>query len=137
TVHRVKGLEWPHVVVHDASQGLFPHRLSTDVEEERRVFHVAITRGQTSVTVVADAEAPSMFIAELDAVAAPRPARAEAGAGGDGAAGGEVISLDAVRRERSGAARAGGPGEVAAAVGLQLEWGGYEGTVTEVAGDSV
>jgi len=26
---------------------------------------------------------------------------------------------------------------VAAAVGLQLEWGGYEGTVTEVAGDSV
>ncbi len=91
TVHRVKGLEWPHVIVHDASQGLFPHRLSTDVEEERRVFHVAITRGQTSVTVVAEDEAPSMFIAELDAVAAgPEPVAARKAA--------EVISLDAARR---------------------------------------
>lgn len=123
TVHRVKGLEWPHVIVHDASQGLFPHRLSTDVEEERRVFHVALTRGQSSVTVVAEDEAPSMFLAELDAVAAPRPVvpvRAE------------VISLDAARRSRGT-----GPAEVPAAVGLELEWGGYEGTVTEVAGDSV
>jgi hypothetical protein len=125
TVHRVKGLEWPHVVVHDASQGLFPHRLSTDVEEERRVFHVAITRGQTSVTVVAEAEAPSMFIAELDAVAAPRPAVATEA---------EVISLDAARRARSSGS---GPAEVPATVGLELEWGGYEGTVTEVATDSV
>ncbi len=124
TVHRVKGLEWPHVIVHDASQGLFPHRLSTDVEEERRVFHVAITRGQTSVAVVADVEAPSMFIAELDAVAAPRPAP-EPGA--------DVISLDAARRDR----RDRGPAEVAAAVGLELEWGGYEGAISEVSGDSV
>ena len=124
TVHRVKGLEWPHVIVHDASQGLFPHRLSTDVEEERRVFHVAITRGQTSVIVVAEDEAPSMFIAELDAVAAPRPVRP---------AGAEVISLDAARRSRATT----GPAEVSAAVGLELEWGGYEGTVTEVSGDSV
>ncbi len=123
TVHRVKGLEWPHVIVHDASQGLFPHRLSTDVEEERRVFHVAITRGQTSVTVVAEDQAPSMFIAELEAVAAPRPV-APAGA--------EVISLDAARRSRTT-----GPTEVPAAVGLDLEWGGYEGTITVVSGDSV
>ncbi|MGZ4784935.1 MAG: ATP-dependent DNA helicase UvrD2, partial [Acidimicrobiales bacterium] len=123
TVHRVKGLEWPHVIVHDASQGLFPHRLSTDVEEERRVFHVAITRGQTSVAVVAEAEAPSMFIAELDTVAPPRPATPPAA---------EVISLDAARRARST-----GPAEVAAAVGLELEWGGYAGTVTEVSTDSV
>ncbi|HYF45112.1 MAG TPA: ATP-dependent helicase, partial [Acidimicrobiales bacterium] len=36
TVHRVKGLEWPHVVVHEASARLFPHRLADDVEEERR-----------------------------------------------------------------------------------------------------
>ena len=48
TVHKVKGLEWPHVIVHDATSGLFPHRLSTDVEEERRVFHVAITRAMRS-----------------------------------------------------------------------------------------
>ena len=56
TVHRVKGLEWPHVVVHDASDALFPHRLTVGrggLEEERRVFHVAITRCRSTCTVVA------------------------------------------------------------------------------------
>ena len=43
TVHRVKGKEWPVVIVHHADADQFPHRLATDVEEERRVFHVAIT----------------------------------------------------------------------------------------------
>ena len=65
TVHRVKGQEWPHVVVYDASDGLFPHSLATDVEEERRLFHVAITRCSATVTVVADARRPSPFIEEL------------------------------------------------------------------------
>ena len=65
TVHRVKGQEWPHVVVYDASDGLFPHSLATDVEEERRLFHVAITRCSATVTVVADARRPSPFIDEL------------------------------------------------------------------------
>ncbi|MBI2704011.1 MAG: ATP-dependent DNA helicase UvrD2 [Actinobacteria bacterium] len=65
TVHRVKGLEWPHVIVHDVSEKIFPHRLSLDLEEERRVFHVAITRGQQSVTVMADEQQPSTFLAEL------------------------------------------------------------------------
>ena len=64
TVHAVKGREWPHVVVHEAAAGLFPHRLADDVEEERRVFHVGITRGSARVTVVAGAD-PSPFVAEL------------------------------------------------------------------------
>ncbi len=67
TVHRVKGREWPYVIVHDASYGLLPHRLATDVEEERRVFHVALTRSSQRTVVVADAAAPSPFLAELDA----------------------------------------------------------------------
>ncbi|HEV8063171.1 MAG TPA: ATP-dependent helicase, partial [Acidimicrobiales bacterium] len=41
TVHRVKGQEWPEVFVLGASDGLFPHRLASDEEEERRIFHVA------------------------------------------------------------------------------------------------
>jgi DNA helicase-2/ATP-dependent DNA helicase PcrA len=68
TVHRVKGLEWPHVVVHDASDALFPHRLTVGraaLEEERRVFHVAITRCRATCTVVAPTAAPSPFLAEL------------------------------------------------------------------------
>ncbi len=64
TVHRVKGQEWPHVVVHLADREQYPHRLSDDVEEERRLFHVAITRASTSVTVVSGHE-PSPFVAEL------------------------------------------------------------------------
>jgi len=39
-----------------ADAGIFPHRLAEDVEEERRVFHVAITRGIEAVTVLAAAD---------------------------------------------------------------------------------
>ena len=71
TVHRVKGREWPRVVVVGADDGAFPHRLASDIEEERRVFHVAITRGRTSVVVIADTTSPSQFCDELTG-AAPR-----------------------------------------------------------------
>src|SRR5690606_37764868 len=65
TVHRVKGMEWDHVVVFAANHGLMPHRLSEDHEEERRVFHVAVTRCRETVTVVADRAATSPFVDEL------------------------------------------------------------------------
>jgi DNA helicase-2/ATP-dependent DNA helicase PcrA len=61
TVHRVKGLEWAFVVVHHADAEQFPHRLATDVEEERRLFHVAITRAGRDVLVVPSRE-PTPFI---------------------------------------------------------------------------
>jgi DNA helicase-2/ATP-dependent DNA helicase PcrA len=64
TVHRVKGLEWPAVVVHHADGDQFPHRLADDGEEERRLFHVALTRAIEHVTVVIG-EHPSPFVAEL------------------------------------------------------------------------
>ncbi len=64
TVHRVKGQEWPHVVVHLADVDQYPHRLADDPEEERRLFHVAITRASVQATVVSGA-APSPFVAEL------------------------------------------------------------------------
>ena len=46
TVHRVKGQEWDRVAVFGVTAGLIPHRLALDVEEERRVLHVAITRAR-------------------------------------------------------------------------------------------
>jgi len=76
TVHRVKGREWPYVVVFGASADLFPHRLADDVEEERRVFHVAITRAATSVVVLGDVAAPSPFLAELAGTATAAHVRA-------------------------------------------------------------
>ena len=76
TVHRVKGMEWPTVVVFAANQGLFPHRLADDDEEERRVFHVAITRCQRAVHVVCDQSRASPFVDELDpAIASAAPGR--------------------------------------------------------------
>jgi DNA helicase II / ATP-dependent DNA helicase PcrA len=79
TVHRVKGREWPHVVVHHAGAEQMPHRLAVDVEEERRVFHVAITRCSVTCTVVAPAASPSPFLAELRGEAPDmRPIRSRA-----------------------------------------------------------
>ncbi|MDA8298030.1 MAG: ATP-dependent DNA helicase UvrD2 [Actinomycetota bacterium] len=74
TIHRVKGREWPHVIVHEATAGLLPHRLAEDVEEERRVFHVAITRASCSLVVVAG-DPPSPFIADLARAFDPASAR--------------------------------------------------------------
>lgn len=64
TVHRVKGQEWPHVVAHLADVDQYPHRLADDVEEERRLLHVAITRCREFVTVVSG-RTPSPFVAEF------------------------------------------------------------------------
>lgn len=48
TVHAAKGLEFPYIFITGLEEGLFPHeRLSDDgidMEEERRLFYVALTR---------------------------------------------------------------------------------------------
>ncbi len=75
TIHRVKGLEWDHVVVFGVNAGLFPHRRAEDVEEERRILHVALTRGRRRVDVVSDEQRGSPFLDELSrrAPAVPPP----------------------------------------------------------------
>lgn len=53
TVHRSKGLEWKSVFV-SASAGVFPHVRSTTperIEEERRLFYVAVTRAADSLVI--------------------------------------------------------------------------------------
>ncbi|MEX1126661.1 MAG: ATP-dependent DNA helicase UvrD2 [Acidimicrobiia bacterium] len=81
TVHRVKGLEWDHVLVFGADRGSMPHELSDDIEEERRVFHVAVTRGRRTVSILVDEDRPSRFLAELDGTApveeVPPPVRTD------------------------------------------------------------
>jgi hypothetical protein len=66
TVHRVKGREWDRVVVFGVTDGIVPHRLATDREEERRILHVGITRGRERVVVLGDRSRRSPFLGELD-----------------------------------------------------------------------
>ena len=45
TVHESKGLEWDYVWVASCEEGVFPHVMS-EVQEERRLFYVAVTRAK-------------------------------------------------------------------------------------------
>ena len=80
TIHAAKGLEFPHVFIVGMEENLFPSFQSlnnrSDLEEERRLFYVAITRGMQSVTLsYAEnryrwgdliSSDPSRFIDEID-----------------------------------------------------------------------
>jgi DNA helicase-2/ATP-dependent DNA helicase PcrA len=50
TIHQAKGLEWKAVVVIGLAEGQFPHskslRSESELEEERRLFYVAVTRAK-------------------------------------------------------------------------------------------
>ncbi len=80
TIHAAKGLEFPYVFITGVEENLFPSQLSinteAELEEERRLFYVAITRAMLQATITY-AETrfrygnfnfcePSRFIDELD-----------------------------------------------------------------------
>ncbi len=80
TVHLAKGLEFPYVYVVGMEEDLFPSGMSmstrSELEEERRLFYVAITRAEKQAYLtytqsryrwgkLIDAE-PSRFIEEID-----------------------------------------------------------------------
>jgi DNA helicase-2/ATP-dependent DNA helicase PcrA len=128
SIHAVKGREWPHVVVHHATAGLLPHRLAADAEEERRVFHVALTRCRSSASIVPGTP-PSPFLAELAAPGEPRPAVARPPA----------VPAPGPASARAPAARAAtAPADhVPAVPGLRFTHLGHEHEVVEVSGLAV
>ncbi len=79
TLHSAKGLEFPIVVMAGLEEGLFPHSRSSDdeteLEEERRLCYVGITRAQRRLVVTSAARRrvfgeyqstePSRFIDEI------------------------------------------------------------------------
>ena len=81
TLHSAKGLEFPNVYLVGMEEGLFPHQRSCEdlvqLEEERRLCYVGITRAQRSVTMTYAQHRrmhgsdyypqPSRFIRELPA----------------------------------------------------------------------
>ena len=80
TVHSAKGLEYPYVIISGMENNLFPSLTSmgsaADVEEERRLFYVALTRAKESVVIThcesrmrngkTETNDISMFVKEID-----------------------------------------------------------------------
>jgi DNA helicase-2/ATP-dependent DNA helicase PcrA len=79
TMHSAKGLEFPVVVIAGLEEGLFPHSRSSDdeaeLEEERRLCYVGITRAQRRLVLTSAARRrtfgeyqgtePSRFVDEI------------------------------------------------------------------------
>jgi DNA helicase-2/ATP-dependent DNA helicase PcrA len=80
TIHSSKGLEFPHVFLVGMEENLFPSQMAlnsrTELEEERRLFYVAVTRAKTTCSLsyatsrfiwgnLVSSE-PSRFIDEID-----------------------------------------------------------------------
>ena len=74
TMHASKGLEYDTVYIIDANEGITPHEkavLDEDIEEERRLFYVAMTRAKNRLLICCTrekfhkAQEPSMFIREF------------------------------------------------------------------------
>jgi DNA helicase II / ATP-dependent DNA helicase PcrA len=80
TMHSAKGLEFKHVFIAGMEDTLFPSPLSSvnpkELEEERRLFYVAVTRAQKSATLSyalnrykwgnLERSGPSRFLREMD-----------------------------------------------------------------------
>ena len=80
TVHSVKGLEYDYVFIVGLEEGIFPHMNSlmnnSDLEEERRLCYVAITRAKEKLYIISarsrmlfgheSINLPSRFINEIN-----------------------------------------------------------------------
>lgn len=67
TIFRAKGLEWPLVFIPDCNQGTLPYSGSENLEEERRLFYVALTRSSQHTYLYALSSLPlSPFLVEAN-----------------------------------------------------------------------
>nr|WP_121274284.1 UvrD-helicase domain-containing protein [Pedobacter schmidteae] len=97
TIHSSKGLEFKNVFVVGLEENLFPSQMSlnsrTDLEEERRLFYVAVTRAEKKLTLTYSTSRyrwgtltncePSRFIDEINArfleIEVAKPAKSSLG----------------------------------------------------------
>jgi superfamily I DNA/RNA helicase len=71
TIHKVKGEEFMCVALFHVNENVMPHKLAketnseSDIEEERRVCYVGVTRASEELLVTATSSDVSRFVAEL------------------------------------------------------------------------
>jgi DNA helicase-2/ATP-dependent DNA helicase PcrA len=122
SVHRVKGLEFDHVIALGVHR---PHDLALDVEEERRIAHVAITRARRSVHVVANGADDAPFLDEMEGREPAVPVRPSRVAVAAPAAGTNVLN----KPDRNERDRVTVEAEIGLAVTIE---GGDAGEISEI-----
>mgnify|MGYP005806554345 CR=1 FL=1 len=102
TMHSSKGLEYERVFILDAAEGVTPYKkavLDADLEEERRMFYVAMTRAKKELTVCyakkqsSHEMKPSRFLKELRGEAPDAGIRRETPRAGQ-------VAMDAAPRKK-------------------------------------
>ena len=99
TLHNTKGLEFPRVIITGMESGIFPRedKSETEIEEERRLFYVGITRAKNELYFTCCSfrrlygqtkyMSPSPFLSEIGAerlrILGEKPLSFAAGAGAD------------------------------------------------------
>ena len=76
TIHNTKGLEFDRVFITGVEDGILPSTRTENIEEERRLFYVAVTRARHALYITSAAnrfrfgrserQMPSPFLSELD-----------------------------------------------------------------------
>ena len=61
TVHKAKGLEFQTVYVAGVSQDILPHKKAMDIDEERRILYVAVSRAEDRLFISSFGN-PSVFV---------------------------------------------------------------------------
>ncbi len=130
TLHNAKGLEYDYVFIVGMEEGTFPHARSLDeqnLEEERRLFYVGITRARRALTLSyarirstfgeREYQMPSRFLSEipeeLKAGSVPGASRAGSGSrlGGWGSAGSDGRGRSSAGARTSSGGASFAPGE--------------------------